>query len=36
MTDRLQAIYQPKGRAAEYAKLAVNLYRGCTKEACHA
>ena len=27
---KLQAIYQPKGRAAEYAKLAVNLYRGCT------
>jgi len=26
----LQAIYEPKGRAGEYAKLAVNLYRGCT------
>jgi len=23
-------IYQPKGRAGEYAQLAVNLYRGCT------
>jgi DNA repair photolyase len=23
------AIYEPKGRAFEYAKLAVNLYRGC-------
>jgi len=30
MTERLQAIYQPKGRAAEYAKWAVNLYSGCT------
>lgn len=30
MTKRLQAIYEPKGRAAEYAKLAVNLYNGCT------
>ncbi len=30
MTDRLQAIYQPKGRAAEYATYACNLYRGCT------
>jgi DNA repair photolyase len=28
--DKLQAIYEPQGRAAEYAKLAVNLYRGCT------
>ncbi len=25
MTDKLQAIYQPKGRAGEYAKWAVNL-----------
>jgi DNA repair photolyase len=30
MTERLQVIYKPKGRAAEYAKWAVNLYRGCT------
>lgn len=26
----LKAIYEPKGRAAEYADLAVNLYQGCT------
>jgi DNA repair photolyase len=26
---KLQAIYEPKGRAAEYARLAVNLYQGC-------
>ena len=25
----MQAIYEPKGRAREYAPLAVNLYRGC-------
>lgn len=30
MTERLQAIYRPKGRAGEYASLAVNLYTGCT------
>lgn len=28
--EKLQAIYEPKGRAGEYAKLAVNLYRGCS------
>jgi len=26
----MQVIYQPKGRAAEYADLAANLYRGCS------
>jgi len=36
MTERLRAIYQPKGRAGEYAKWAVNLYRGCTQEAARA
>ncbi len=31
MTDKLpQAIYEPKGRAAEYAELACNIYDGCT------
>lgn len=30
MTERLQAIYEPKGKAAEYAAYACNLYRGCT------
>lgn len=26
----MKAIYEPRGRAAEYAPLACNLYRGCT------
>lgn len=30
MTEGLQAIYEPRGKAAEYARWAVNLYRGCT------
>ena len=30
MNERLQAIYEPKGKAAEYAKWACNLYAGCT------
>ncbi len=30
MSDKLQAIYQPKGRAREYAEWAVNLYLSCT------
>ena len=30
MTERLQAIYEPKGKAAEYAAYACNLYTGCT------
>ena len=25
----MNAIYEPKGRAGEYAQLAVNLWRGC-------
>lgn len=30
MLKKGMVIYQPKGRAAEYHKLAVNLYRGCS------
>jgi DNA repair photolyase len=26
----MRIIYEPKGRALEYAPLAVNLYRGCS------
>ena len=26
----LKVIYEPKGKAGEYAKYAVNLYNGCT------
>lgn len=29
MSRRLQVVYEPKGRAAEYAPLAANLYDGC-------
>jgi DNA repair photolyase len=30
VNERLQAIYEPKGKAREYADWAVNLYTGCT------
>lgn len=30
----MRVIYEPKGRAGEYAKLAVNLYRGCDHGCC--
>jgi len=26
---KLRVVYEPKGRAGEYAPLALNLYRGC-------
>lgn len=30
MSSSIQSIYKPKGRAGEYAELALNLYRGCS------
>ena len=38
MVAKTSAIYQPRGKAREYAPLAVNLYRGCSHgcEYCYA
>lgn len=30
MANKMQIIYEPKGRAREYADLALNIYMGCT------